>query len=61
MKMQVELDWDTVDNITTESLKSHYKIITDMIEDEKRIVDIEYNKKLSEALKTVLDYYGVEV
>jgi hypothetical protein len=32
-----------------------------MIEDENRAMDLEYNTKLRDALKVVLDYFGIEV
>lgn len=61
MKMNIELDWDTVDNITTESLLSHYHIVSDMLVDPNRIVDYDYNLKLQNALAVVLDYFGIDV
>jgi hypothetical protein len=61
MKISLDLDWDSVDNVTTENLLTHYRIVMAMIEDENRAMDLEYNTKLRDALKVVLDYFGIEV
>lgn len=61
MKLNIELDWDTVDDLTVKSLKSHYDIVTDMIADPHRIVDLDYNIKLQNALAVILDYFGLDV
>ena len=68
-KITVELDWDTIDQITTSSMKSLVESLEDDLEKRKAgtgmaIFDTNKKKDIAEinrhidAFKTVLKYYG---
>lgn len=61
MGICVELDWDSVDEVTTENLYDHYRIVCAMIDDGNRVEDLEYNLKLKESLIVVLQHFGVNI
>ena len=68
-KITVELDWDTIDKITTSSMKSLVENLEDDLEKRKdgtgiavfhndKKKDIAEIKRYIDAFKTVLKYYG---
>jgi hypothetical protein len=69
-KITIELDWDTIDKITTSSMKSLVESLENDLEkrkkDEEWIAIFDTNKKKDiaeikrhiDAFKTVLKYYG---
>ena len=69
-KITIELDWDTIDKITTSSMKSLVESLEDDLEKRKKgkewvaIFDTNKKKDIAEikrhidAFKTVLKYYG---
>ena len=68
-KVTVELDWDTVDQITTSSMESLVKCLEDDLENRKdgtgmaifhkdKEKDIAEINRHIDAFKTVLEYYG---
>ena len=70
-KVTIELDWDTIDKITTSSMKSLVESLEDDLDKRKAgtgmaIFDKNKKKDIAEiqrhidAFKTVLKYYGEE-
>lgn len=68
-KVTVELDWDTIDKITTSSMQSHVESLEDDLEKRKagtgmaifhkdKKKDIAEINRHIDAFKTVLKYYG---
>ena len=68
-KVTVELDWDTIDKITTSSMQSHVESLEDDLEKRKagtgmaifhkdKRKDIAEINRHIDAFKTVLKYYG---
>ena len=58
-----ELDTEIVDLIAAQSLKDHYNMAVESMDDfvlhqKGHTDDYEYNTKLRDALQIVLDYYG---
>ena len=68
-KITVELDWDTIDKITTSSMQSHVESLEDDLQKRKagtgmaifhkdKRKDIAEINRHIDAFKTVLKYYG---
>ena len=68
-KVTVELDWDTIDKITTSSMQSHVESLEDDLEKRKagtgmaifhkdKKKDIAEINRHIDAFRTVLEYYG---
>ena len=68
-KVTVELDWDTIDKITTSSMQSHVESLEDDLQKRKagtgmaifhkdKRKDIAEINRHIDAFKTVLKYYG---
>ena len=58
-----ELDFEIVDRMAVHSLKDHYNMAVESMDDfvlhqKGHPDDYEYHTKLRDALKIVLDYYG---
>ena len=58
-----ELDFEIVDRMAVHSLKEHYNMSVESMDDfvlhqKGHSDDYEYHTKLRDALKIVLDYYG---
>lgn len=60
MGISVELDWDSVDDVTVKNLYDHYRIVCAMIENDDWSADLEYNTKLKDSLVIVLEHFGME-
>ena len=66
----VLLDWEITDRIAAHSLKSHLDMLKDTNENYAKrlaekvnkidLMDYQYNLRMIESIKTVLEYYGVE-
>jgi hypothetical protein len=65
--MQVEIDWDTLDNITVKSLEAHYKLNKEILDDYYHNGawlhrdDLEETSLMIHHLKAVIEYYGGSV
>lgn len=65
--MGLELDWDTVDKITLQSLENHYKINKEILDDYYHNGTWLHRDDLEEVslmiyhLKAVIEYYGGSV
>jgi hypothetical protein len=56
--INIKLDWDTADHIVVSCLETHYQYC---LEETSVDADSEYNLKLKESLKCVLEYFGKSI